>query len=166
MWEYIKHYLYQEWEMITLQILQTSKGSVQFSRSVMSNSLQPHGPQHARPPCPSLTPRVGDAIQPFHPLSSRSPPALNLSQHQGLFNESALRSRWLKFWSFSFNISPFNEHWGLFSFRIDWLDLLAVQGTQESSPIPQFKSINSALSFLYSPTFTSTHDHGKNHSLD
>ena len=96
--------------MITLQILQTSKGSVQFSRSVMSNSLQPHGPQHARPPCPSLTPRVGDAIQPFHPLSSRSPPALNLSQHEGLFNESALRSRWLKFWSFSFNISPFNEH--------------------------------------------------------
>jgi len=67
--------------------------SVQFSRSVMSDSLWPHEPQHTRPPCPSPTPestqthvhRVGDAIQPSHPLSSPSPPALNLSQHQGLF---------------------------------------------------------------------------------
>jgi len=149
MWEYIKHYQYQEWEMITLQILQTSKGSVQFSRSVVSNSLQPHGPQHARPPCPSLTPRVGDAIQPSHPLSSPSPPALNLAQHQGLFNESALRSRWLKFWSFSFNISPSNEHWGLFSFRIDWLDLLAVQGTLKS--LHQYHS--SKASILHSAIF-------------
>ena len=69
--------------------------------------------------------------------------------------------------SFSFNISPSSEHPGLISFRMDWLDLLAVQGTQESSPTPQFKSINSlALSFLYSPTLTSIHDHRKNHSLD
>ena len=76
--------------------------------------------------------RVGDAIQPSHPLLSPSPPALNLSQHQGLFIESALRMRWPKYWSFSFNISPCNEHPGLISFRMDWLDLLAVQGTLKS----------------------------------
>ena len=82
-------------------------------------------------------------------------------------NESALCIRWPKYWSFSFNISPSNEHPGLISFRMDWLDLLAVQGTlQESSPTPQFKSINSsALSFLHSPTLTSIHNHWKNHSL-
>ena len=79
-------------------------------------------------------------------------------------NESALRIRWPKYWSFSFNISPSNEHPGLIPFRMDWLDLLAVQ---ESSPTPQFKSINSlVLSFLYSPTLTSIHDYWKNHSLD
>ena len=68
-------------------------------------------------------------------------------------NESALQIRWLKYWSFSFNISPSNKHPGLISFRMDWLDLLEVQGTlKESSPTPQFKSINtSVLSFLYSP---------------
>ena len=76
--------------------------------------------------------RVSDAIQPSHPLSSPSPPAFNLSQHQGLFNESALRIRWPKYWSFSFNISPSNEYSGLISFRIDWLDLLAVQGSLKS----------------------------------
>ena len=81
-------------------------------------------------------------------------------------NESALHIRWPKYWSFSFNISPSNEQPGLISFRMDSLDLLAVQGTQESSPTPQFKSINSsALSFLYSSTLTSIHDHWKNHSL-
>ena len=82
-------------------------------------------------------------------------------------NESALRIRWPKYWSFSFSISPSNEYSGLISFRMDWLDLLAVQGTQESSPTPQFKSINSlVLSFLHSPTLTSIHDHRKNQSLD
>jgi len=71
-------------------------------------------------------------------------------------NESVLRIRWPKYWSFSFNISPSNEYSGLISFRMDWFDLLAVQGTLKSSPTPQFKSINSlALSFLYSPTLTS-----------
>ena len=75
---------------------------------------------------------VGDAIQPSHPLSSPSPPALNLSQQQGLSNESALRIRRPKYWSFSFKISPTNEHSGLISFRMDWLDLLAVQGTLKS----------------------------------
>ena len=81
--------------------------------------------------------------------------------------ESALHIRWPEYWYFSFNIDPSNEHSGLSSFRMDWLDLLAIQGTQESSPTPQFKSINSlALSFLYSPILTSIHDHWKNHSLD
>ena len=75
-------------------------------------------------------------------------------------NESALHIRWPQFWSFSFNISPSHEYSGLFSFRMDRLDLLAVQKTLTSSPTPQFKSINSSvLSFLYSPTITSTHDH-------
>ena len=69
-----------------------------------------------------------------------------------------------KYWSLTFNINPSSEHPGLFSFKMDWLDLLAVQG---SSPTPHFKSINSSvLSFLHSPTLTSIHDHWKNHSLD
>ena len=76
--------------------------------------------------------RVGDTIQPSHPLPSPSPPALNLSQQQGLSNESVLRIRWPKYWSFNFNISPSNEHSGLISLRMDWLDLLAVQGTLKS----------------------------------
>ena len=74
----------------------------------------------------------GDAIQPFHPLSSPSPPALNLSQHQGLSNESALCIRWPKHWSFSFSISPSNEYSRLISFGIVWFELLAVQETLKS----------------------------------
>ena len=85
-------------------------------------------------------------------------------------NESVLCIRWPKYWSFSFNISPSNEHQGLISFRMDRLDLLAVgspRDSQESSPAPQFKSINSLVfSFLYNPNFTSIHDHWKNHSRD
>ena len=87
-------------------------------------------------------------------------------------NESALHIRWPKFWSFSFNISPSKEHPELISFRTDWLDLLAVQGTLKSLlPTPQFfwsfLSINSSvLSFLYSPTLTFILDHRKNHSLN
>ena len=82
-------------------------------------------------------------------------------------NESTLLMRWPKYWSFSFSIIPSKEHPGLISFRMDWLDLLAVQGTLESSPTPQFKSINSSvLSFLHSQTLTSVYDHWKNHSLD
>ena len=76
--------------------------------------------------------QVGDAIQPSHPLSSPSPPALNLSLHQVFGNESALHIMWLKYWGFRLNISPSNEHSGLISFRIDWLDILAVQGTLKS----------------------------------
>ena len=110
---------------------------------------------------------VGDAIQPSHPWSSPSPPPPNPSSIRDFSNESTLRMRWPKYWSFSFSIIPSKEHPGLISFRMGWLDLLAVQGTQESSSTPQFKSINSlALSFLHSPTFTSIHDHRKNHNLD
>ena len=112
----------------------TCKLVSQFSHSVMSNSLWPRGLQHARTPCHHQLPeftqthahRVSDAIQPSHPLSSPSPPAFNLSQHQGLFNESALRIRWPKYWSFSFNISPSNSE--LISFRMDRLDLLQSKG--------------------------------------
>ena len=116
--------------------------SVQFSHSGMSDSLRPHEPQHARPPCSSPTPGVGpnscplvgDAIQPSHPLSSTSPPALNLAQHQGFFqmNRSVPCVRWPKYWSFGFSISPSKEHSALISFRMDWLDLLAIQGTPKS----------------------------------
>ena len=82
-------------------------------------------------------------------------------------NESVLCIRWPKYWSFSFSISPSHEYSGLISFRMDWLDLLAVQGTLRSLPTPQFKSVNSlVLSFLYSPTLTSIHNHWITHSLD
>ena len=91
-------------------------------------------------------------------------------------NESALCIRRPKYWSFTVNINPSNEHPELISFTMDWLDLLydglvgspySPKNSQESSPTPQFKSINSSvLSFLYSPTFPSIHDHWKNHSLD
>ena len=83
-------------------------------------------------------------------------------------NESALHIRWPKYWSFSLRISPSNEYSGLISFRTDWFDLLAVQGTlKESSPTPQFKSISSStLSLLYGPTLISIHDYWKNHSFD
>ena len=151
--------------------------SVQFSSVAQScptlcdpmNRSTPGLPVHHQLPEFTQTPvhRVSDAIQPSHPLTSPSPPAPNPSQHQSLFNESTLRMRWPKYWSFSFSIIPSKEIPGLISFRMDWLDLLVVQGTQVSSPTPQFKSINSsALSLLHSPTLTSIHDHWKNHSLD
>ena len=112
--------------------------------------------------------RVRDAIQPFilgRPLlllPTISPSIRVFS------NESTLHMRWPKYWSFSFSIIPSKKHPGLISFRMDWLDLLVVQGTsEESSPTPQFKSINSSVfSLLHSPTLTSIHDHRKNHSLD
>ena len=83
-------------------------------------------------------------------------------------NESTSRMRWPKYWSFSFSFSPSNEHPGLISFRMDWLDLLAVQGTLKSllQHHSSKASIFSALSFLHSPTLTSMHYHWKNHSLD
>ena len=81
--------------------------------------------------------------------------------------ESVLHIRWSRYWSFSFSISLSNQYSGLISFRIDWFDLLAVRDSRESSPTPQFKSINSlVLSFLYSTTLTSMHDYWKNHSFD
>ena len=102
----------------------------------------------------------------YHPLLLLPPipPSIRVFS-----NESALRMRRPKYWSLSFSISPSNEHPGLISFRMDKLDgsPCSPRDSQESSPTPQFKSINSSvLSFLYSPTLTSIHDHWKNHSLD
>ena len=128
------------WSGVPCLLLQFS--SVQFS-SVDQSCPTLHDPMNCSMLClpvhhqlPEFTQthvhRVSDAIQPSHPLSSPSPPAPNASQHQSLSNESTLRMRWPKYWSFSFNIIPSNEHPGLISFRMDWLDLLAVQGTLKS----------------------------------
>ena len=112
--------------------------------------------------------QVGDAIQPSHPLSSPSPQPSIFPSIRVFSNKSALHIRWPKYWSFSFSISTSNEYSGLISFRMDCLDLLAVQGTfkgvlQNHSS----KVINaSALSFLYRLTLTSIHDYWKNHSFD
>ena len=115
--------------------------SVQFSHSVVSDSLWPHGLQHTRPPCPSPTLGVYSNAWPLsqwcHPTISSSvfpfSSCLQIFPSIRVFsNESALRIRWPKDWSFSFNISPSKEHPGLISFRMDWLDLLAVQGTLKS----------------------------------
>ena len=115
--------------------------SFQFSCSAMSNSLRPHGLQHARPPCPSQTPRVLlklmsiELVMPSnnlilcHPLLllPPTPPQIRVFS-----NESTVHMRWPKYWSFSFNISPSNLYSRLISFRMDGLDLLAVQGTLKS----------------------------------
>ena len=111
---------------------------------------------------------VSDAIQPSHPLSSPSPPTFNLSQIRVFSNESALHIEVTKVLEFQLqHQSVINDHSGLIFFRMDWLHLLAVQGTLKSPPTPQLKSSNSSvLSFLHSPTLTSIHDYCKNHSLD
>ena len=115
--------------------------SVQFSRSVVSNSLQPHELQHTRPPlsitnspCPPK-PIFIESVMPSNHLILCCPLLLLPSIFPSIrvfSNESAFLMRWPKYWSFSFNISPFNEHLGLISFRMDWLDLLAEQGTLKS----------------------------------
>ena len=102
--------------------------SVQFSRSVVSDSLQPHELQHARPPCPSPTPRVHSNSCPSSPLLLLPPIPPNIRVFS---SESTLHMRWPKYWSFSFSIIPSKEIPGLI-FRMDWLDLLAVQGTLKS----------------------------------
>ena len=114
--------------------------SVKFSHSVMSDSLWPMNrstpglPVHHQLPESTQTHVlwVGDVIQPSHPLSSPFPPALNLSQHQGLFKWVSSSHQVATVLEFSFNISPSNEHPGLISLKMDWLDLLAVQGTLKS----------------------------------
>ena len=123
----------------------------------MSKYLWSHELQHAKLPCPSLSLRVSSNSYPLsqwyyqssHPVLPPSPPALNLSQHQGLSSESVLRIRWPKYWSFSFSISPSNEYPELISFMLDWLDLLAVQGTLKSL----FQHHNSKASILWCLAF-------------
>ena len=139
----------------------------------MSDSLQPHGLQHTRPPCPSPTPRACSHSCPLswwcHPTisSCRSLlllpsvfPSIRVSS-----GDSVLHIRWPKYWSFSFNITPSNEYSGLISFRMDWLDLLAVQGTLKS--LLQYHSSKASIlwpsAFFIVPTLTSIHDYWKNH---
>ena len=116
---------------------------VQFSSVAQScPTLRPHESQHARPPCASLTPRVhsnshpssllchpaiSSSVVPFSSCPQNLPPSIRVFS-----NESTLRLKWPKYWSFSFSISPSNEHPGLISFRMDWLDLFAVLGTRKS----------------------------------
>ena len=141
----------------------------------MSDSLRPYESQDARPvhqqSWSSLRLTSIESVMPSsHLILCRPllllppiPPSIRVFS-----NESALRIRWTKYWSFSFSISPSNEHPGLISFRIRLVGSpCSPRDSQESSLIPQFKSINSlVLSFLYGPTLTSIHDYWKNHSLD
>ena len=151
--------------------------SVQFSSVVQScptlcdpmNRSTPGLPVHHQLPEFTQTHvrRVGDAIQPSHPLSSPSSPAPNPSQHQSFSNESTICMRWPKYWSFSFSISPSNEHPGLISFKMDWLDLLAVHGIRKS--ILQHHSSKASI-LQHSAFFTVQLSHSYmttgNHSLD
>ena len=136
----------------------------QFLRSLRSQSLQscltlfnpmdcstPVLPFHHQLPelAQSHVCRVGDAIQPSQPLSAPSPPAFNLSQHQGLFQWVGSSHQVVKVLELQLSIRPSKEYSGLISFRIDWLDLLEVQGTLESSPAPQFKNITSLAFSLF-----------------
>ena len=113
--------------------------SVQFSHSVVLDSLQPHELQHARPPCPSPTPEPHSNSHPSswccHPAISSSVVLFSCPQSSSIRvfpNESALHVRWPKYWSFSFSIIPSKENPRPISFRMDWLDLLSVQGTLKS----------------------------------
>ena len=147
-----------------------------ISHSVLSDSLGPHGLQHARLPCPSPTPRAYSNSCPIELVMSCNCLILchillllpSIFPRIRVFsNESVLCIRWAKYWSFSFSISPSNEHSGLISLRINWFNLPTVQGTLKSllqhhhSNTPIFP-----LSFLYVPILTSIHDYWKNHGFD
>ena len=147
--------------------------SVQFSRSVVSDSLWPHGLQHARLPC--LSPTLSlikltsiKLVMPSNHLILYCPLLLLpliFPSIRVFSNELALPIRWPKCWSFS--ISPSSEYSGLISFMTDLFDLCYPRESQKSSPTPQFKSINClVLSLLYGPTLTSIHDYWRNHSFD
>ena len=147
------------------------KVTLHFTHSVISNSLWPRGLQHTRPPGlpihhqpPEFTQThvhwVGDAIQPSHPLLSPSPPTFNLSQHLGLFQWVSSSHQVAKILEFQLQHQSFQ-----WIFRTNFLEDGLVgspcssRDSQESSPTPQFKSINSSvLSFLYSPTLPSIHE--------
>ena len=128
--------------LIFVIVFFVSISCIQFSSVAKSClTLQPHGLQHARPPCPLPTPGVYsnsmsiESVMPSNHLILCRPllfPPLIFPSIRVFSNETALRIRWPKYWSFSFNISPSNEHPGLISFRMDWLGLFAVQGTLKS----------------------------------
>ena len=150
-------------------------GSVQFSSVAQScPTLQSHGLKHTRLPSPSPAPScsnscplVGDGIQPSHPLLSPSPPAFNLAQHQGLFKRVSSLHPVVKGLELQLQHPSFQWIFRT-DFLLDWLigSPCSPRDSQESSPTPQFKSINSSmLSFLYSPTLTSIHNYWKNHSF-
>ena len=123
----------------------------------MSDSLQPQELQHTRLPCPSISLSFFrfisiELVMPSNHFILYCPLLLLPSIFPSIrvfSNESALCIRWPKYWSFSFSISPSNEYSGLIFFRIDWFDVLAIQGTQESSPAPQFESLSSSASSLF-----------------
>ena len=138
-----------------------------FSRSVVFDSLRPHGLQHTRPPCPSPTPVAYsnsmsiESVMPSYHLILCRPLLLLPSIFPSIrifSNELALRIRWPKYWSFS--ISPFSKYSGLISFRIDWFDLLAVQGSLKSLIQHHSWKASILLTFsLYGSTVTSIHDY-------
>ena len=150
---------------------------VQFSRSVVSESFWSHGPHQCQAflsitnSCSLLKlMSIKSEMPSNHLIIYRPflfPPSVIPSIFPRVFSSKLVHCiSWPKFWSFTFNISPFNEHSGLISFRTAWLDLLAVQGTLKSL-FQQFNSINSSeLRFIYSPALTSIHDYWKNHSFD
>ena len=148
--------------------------SVQFSRSVMSNSAIPWTAA-----CQASL-AITNSWSPTKPISIESvlssnhlilchplllPPS-NFPSIRLFSNESDLHTKWPKYWTFNFNINPSNERSRLISFRMDWLDLLAVQGTLKSLLQHCSSKTSILLSFLYSPTLISLHDYWKNHSLD
>ena len=129
--------------------------SVQFSRSVVSKSLQLHGLQHTRPPCPSATPGAYSNSCPSNHLIFCHPLLLLpliFPSIRVFSNESALRIRWPKYWSFRFSISPSNEYSGLLYFRTDRFDLLSVQGTLKSLfqyPVQKHQFFSTQISFYH-----------------
>ena len=149
-------------------------GWVQFSHSVKSHFCDPMDCSKPGVSVHHYCPELAQLMSIESVLPSNDLILYNILLLPSIFpsirvfaNESALHIRWPKYWSFSSIISPSNEYSGLISFRIDWFDLCSPRDSQESSPPPQFKSINSsALSFLYGLTLTFIHDYWKNHSFD
>ena len=143
----------------------------------MSDSSQPHGPQHTRPPCPSPTPAVYSNSSPLsrwcHPIISSSVIPISFCPQSFPASGSFQMSQFFASGGQSIRVSTSasvlqmnTQDWSPLGWT-GWISLQSKESTQESSPTPQFKSINSSvLSFLYSPTFTSVQDYWKNHSLD
>ena len=161
--------------MLKLSYNSAHLSSVQFSHSIMSHSLRAHGLQHARPPVHHQLPELHkfisiESVMPSNHLIACHPLLLppSIFPNISVFSsESVLCIRWPKYWSFSFSISPSNECSKLISFRIDWFDPLAVQGTLNS--LLKHHSSKASIfwhSAFFGPTLTSMHDYWKNHSLD